>query len=132
MAGLKYERNTRAQKFVEHFILTSSVCESVKAAGYACKTRGSMDRQGQYLMNNPDVKKAIAQAQQEIKAASRIGTEEKRMALWDIAQLHKGPNPEAAIKAIHELNVMDGDLKGGNSGPAFSIEQAIMMVTQQR
>lgn len=131
MAGLKYERNTRAQKFVEHFILTSSVCESVKAAGYACKTRGSMDRQGQYLMNNPDVKKAIAQAQQEIKAASRIGTEEKRMALWDIAQLHKGPNPEAAIKAIHELNVMDGDLKGGTS-TAFSIEQAIMMVTQQR
>ena len=132
MAGLKYERNTRAQKFVEHFIRTSSVCESVKAAGYACSTRASMDRQGQYLMNNPDVQKAIAAAQQEIKAASRIGTEEKRMALWDIAQLHKGPNPEAAIKAIHELNVMDGDLKGGNNGPAFSIEQAIMMVTQQR
>lgn len=132
MAGLKYERNTRAQKFVEHFIRTSSVCESVKAAGYACSTRASMDRQGQYLMNNPDVQKAIAAAQQEIKTASRIGTEEKRMLLWDIAQAHKLRDPDSAIKAIHELNVMDGDLKGGNSGPAFSIEQAIMMVTQQR
>lgn len=131
MAGLKYERNTRAQKFVEHFIRTSSVCESVKAAGYACSTRASMDRQGQYLMNNPDVQKAIAAAQQEIKAASRVGTEEKRMKLWSIACKHEDDNPDSAIRAIHELNVMDGDLKGGNSA-AFSIEQAIMMVTQQR
>lgn len=130
MAGLKYERNTRAQKFVEHFIRTSSVCESVKAAGYACKTRGSMDRQGQYLMNNPDVQKAIAAAQQEIKTASRVGTEEKRMKLWSIACKHEDDNPDSAIRAIHELNEMDGDIKKGGSAltASLSIENLLLAI----
>jgi phage terminase small subunit len=131
--GLAFKKNVRMQQFVEHFIRTQSVREAVKLAGYSHKTSASVDRQGQYLMNHPDVKAAIAQAQQEIKAASRVGTEDKRMALWDIAQLHKQGDPEAAIKAIHEMNVMDGDIKGGSgNGAAFSIEQAILMVTQQR
>lgn len=129
--GLAFKKNVRMQQFVEHFIRTQSVREAVKLAGYSHKTTASVDRQGQYLMTHPEVKAAIAQAQQDIKAASRVGTEEKRMKLWSIACKHEDGNPDSAIRAIHELNVMDGDLKGGNSA-AFSIEQAIMMVTQQR
>lgn len=133
-SGPQYERNPRMQAFVEHFVRTGNLRESVKLAGYSAKTNQSADRYGQYLMRNPQVKQAIAQAQQQIKTASRIGTEEKRLALWEIAQTHKAGNPDAAIKAIHELNVMDGDIKGGSDGGAggFSIEQAIMLVTQQR
>lgn len=131
--GPSFSKNTRMQQFVEHFVRTGNVRESVKLAGYNSKTTASVDRQGQYLMTHPEVKGAIAKAQQEIKAASRVGTEEKRMALWEIAQLHKGENPESAIKAIHEMNVMDGDIKGGTgNGGGFSIEQAVMWVTQQR
>lgn len=128
--GLAFKKNVRMQQFVEHFIRTQSVREAVKLAGYSHKTTASVDRQGQYLMTHPEVKAAIAQAQQDIKAASRVGTEEKRMKLWSIACKHEDDNPDSAIRAIHELNEMDGDIKKGGSAltASLSIENLLLAI----
>lgn len=123
--------------FVEHYIQTGgNGTAAARAAGYRgnSATLGAVSHEN---LNKPHVRGEIARRQREIRERLEISTQAKRESLWKIAnecakyeeisraeQLETMPDgtrvktiriyysvfdPLAALKAIRELNRMDGD-----------------------
>ena len=95
--------------FVESYLLLGNATEAAKAAGYS-GNRETLGAMGGENLKKPGIRDAIEQRQAEIRERSTITLEEKRMKLWEIACKCEADDPAAAIKAIHEMNVMDGDI----------------------
>ncbi len=100
-----------------------------KAADYGSKGSKNSDYVSAFkLLRNPKVRFYLEKQLSEIEKSALIRIENKRNALWDIAQdgMQKIPvkkarkfeimhDPKVSVSAIHELNRMDGHHKGGNS-----------------
>ena len=123
--------------FVENYILTGgNGSASARAAGYRGKT-ATLGAVAHENLNKPHIWDEIARRQAELRERLEISTQAKRELLWAIANqcartkeitrttevdetadgvvvktihsLHALFDPAAAIKAIRELNRMDGD-----------------------
>ena len=123
--------------FVENYIQTGgNGTAAARAAGYRgnLATLGAVAHEN---LNKPHIVDAIAQRQREIRERLEITTQSKREQLWALAnevaclqevrrreEVEVAPDgtivrtiyvemspfdPAAAIKAIHELNLMDGE-----------------------
>ena len=115
--------------FVEHYLATSNATEAAKLAGYR-GNRATLGAIGGENLKKPVIEQEIKRRQAEIRERSTITLEEKRMKLWEIAKLHKLDDPDAAIKAIHEMNVMDGDIADTRSTVrAWSFEEVLRQMT---
>jgi len=114
--------------FVEHYIQSGGRgAQAAKAAGYTGNP-GTLAAMATQNLNTPHVRDEIRRRQDEIKFRSEIDTQAKRMKLWAIAQAHRSDNPDAAIKAIAEMNRMDGDYKDPRQTQRVSIEDILRMV----
>ena len=123
--------------FVENYIQPgSNGTAAARAAGYRGNS-ATLRTVAHENLTKPDIRAEILRRQQEIRDGLEISTEAKRQQLWAIAQeaaclqeisrtedvevtsdgtivriiyIERAPfDPAAAIKAIHELNLMDGD-----------------------
>ena len=126
--------------FVETYIQNGgNGTAAARAAGYrgTAATLGAVAHEN---LKNPYIQSEISRRQQEIRHQLEISTQAKREQLWAIAQeaasLHEVNrrveesttedgvvvrtvtvvltpfDPKVAIRAIHELNLMDGDCPG--------------------
>jgi len=114
-------------RFVEHYLGSGNATASARAAGYKGNqaTLGSVAGEN---LKKPLIRAEIERRRAELRCRTTIAVEAKRMALWEIAQTHKRDDPDAAIKAIHELNVMDGDYKDPRQARRVSFEDILRMV----
>jgi phage terminase small subunit len=113
--------------FVEHYLATGNATEAAKAAGYR-GNRVTLSTVGGENMRKPLIADEIKRRQAEIRERSAVTLEAKRLKLWDIAQQCTVDRPDVAIRAIHELNVMDGDIGGPRTTPRSSFEELLGMV----
>ena len=115
--------------FVEAYLATGNATEAAKSAGYS-GNRATLGAIGGENLKKPVIATEISRRQAEIRERSTITLEKKRMKLWEIAQLHWIDDPDAAIKAIHEMNVMDGDIADPRSTVrAWSFEEVLRKMT---
>ena len=115
--------------FVEHYILSGgNGTAAARASGY----KGSTATLGAVAYENlqkPHVREEIRRRQAEFRERMMVTTEAKRQQLWAIANQCMESDPMTAIKAIQEMNRMDGDYAQPRSTrPAWSIEDAILQV----
>lgn len=123
--------------FVENYIQAGgNGTAAARAAGYKGNT-ATLGAVAHENLNKPHIRDEIARRQKEIRERLEISTQAKRVRLWGIANqcakceevvrrvqvetmsdgtvvktihvLSSVYDPAAAIKAIHELNLMDGD-----------------------
>ena len=95
--------------FVEHYIQNGgNGTAAARAAGYkgSTATLGAVAHEN---LNKPNIRDEIRRRQAEFRDRMTVTTEAKRQRLWAIANQCKGEEPMIAIKAIQELNRMDGD-----------------------
>ncbi len=96
-------------KFIEAYLATGNATEAAKTAGYS-GNRVTLGAVGGENLKKPLIAAEIRRRQAEIRERSNITLEAKRLKLWEIAQQCKVDRLDVAIRAIHELNVMDGDI----------------------
>lgn len=104
--------NSRQRKFA----LVVGVGESqTKAAVAANYSKNRAEQTGSRLLTNGKVKNAVQLIQYKHQLQHGIDAGIKRGMLLDIAATAKAPGdnyqPSAAVRALHELNEMDGHLK---------------------
>ena len=95
--------------FVEHYIQNGG---NGTAAARAASYKGSTATLGAVAhenLNKPHIRDEIRRRQGEFRNQMTVTTEAKRQRLWAIANQCKGEEPMIAIRAIQELNRMDGD-----------------------
>jgi phage terminase small subunit len=95
--------------FVEHYIQTGgNGTAAARASGYkgSTATLGAVAHEN---LNKPHIRDEILRRQAEFRDQMTVTTEAKRQQLWAIANQCVETDPMTAIKAIHELNRMDGD-----------------------
>ncbi|MCG3171853.1 MAG: hypothetical protein CALGDGBN_03559 [Pseudomonadales bacterium] len=111
--------------FVEYYLATGNATEAANAAGYR-GNRATLGSIGGENLQKPAISAEVSRRQTEIRERSTITLETKRLALWNVVQEHSRTNPDVAIKAIHELNVMDGDVGGSRpKGRVWSFEEVL-------
>ena len=113
--------------FVEAYLATGNATEAAKTAGYS-GNRATLGSIGGENLQKPAIAAEISRRQAEIRERSAVGLEAKRLKLWEIAQQCKVDRPDVAIRAIHELNVMDGDIADVRPKPPGSFEDLLRMV----
>ena len=113
--------------FVEAYLATGNATEAAKTAGYS-GNRVTLGAVGGENLKKPLIAAEISRRQAEIRERSAVGLEAKRLKLWEIAQQCKVDRPDVAIRAIHELNVMDGDIADTRPTPRGSFEDLLRMV----
>lgn len=114
--------------FVESYLLLGNATEAAKAAGYS-GNRATLGAVGGENLKKPAIRAVIEERQAEIRQRSAVTLEEKRQKLWAIANACQQTDPARAIRAIHELNVMDGDLGEGRQAARFwSFEEVLKQV----
>jgi len=115
--------------FVEHYIqYGGNGTAAARAAGYRGNkaTLGAIAHEN---LNKPHIRDEIHRRQAEFRERMTVTTEAKRQHLWAIANQCRESDPMTAIKAIVELNRMDGDYAPARqSRPAWSIESAILQL----
>jgi phage terminase small subunit len=95
--------------FIEHYIQNGgNGSAAARAAGYR-GSRGTLGAVAHENLNKPHVRDEIRRRQAQIRERMEISTQAKRERLWAIANECKEVDPTTAIKAIQELNRMDGD-----------------------
>lgn len=95
--------------FVEHYIQSGgNGTAAARASGYKGNT-ATLGAVAHENLNKPHVRDEIRRRQAEFREQMTVTTEAKRQKLWDIANQCRQADPMAAIKAIQELNRMDGD-----------------------
>ncbi len=95
--------------FVEHYIQNGG---NGTAAARAASYKGSTATLGAVAhenLNKPQIRDEIRRRQGEFRNQMTVTTEAKRLQLWAIANQCMESDPITAIKAIQELNRMDGD-----------------------
>jgi len=134
---MDYPLTPKQRLFVEHYIQNGgNGTAAAKAAGYKGST-ATLAAVAHENLNKPHVRDEIRRRQAEIRERLEIDTQAKRLRLWEIANdcakygetgrseevetLSDGTvvktihitfgvfDAKAAIRAIHELNLMDGD-----------------------
>ena len=95
--------------FVEHYIQTGgNGTAAARASGYkgSTATLGAVAHEN---LNKPHIRDEILRRQAQFRNQMTVTTEAKRQQLWAIANQCTESDPMTAIKAIQELNRMDGD-----------------------
>jgi len=113
--------------FVEHYLASGNATEAAKSAGYS-GNRATLGAIGGENLKKPVVADEIKRRQAEIRERSAITLEQKRLKLWEIAQRCKADRPDLAIRAIHELNVMDGYIAESRPALRESFDGLVRMV----
>lgn len=146
--------------FVEHYLQNGrNGVDAARKAGYR-GTPTTLGRRAADALQHPEIQQRIREARQELVQAVRIGTEDKRRLLWDVAnyagrtvedvETSEYTTPDGvrcrdriittrvfdgaiAIAAVKELNAMDGDSdsSGGRSGGHMTLEVALRMMRDQ-
>lgn len=106
-------------RFVEYFIQNGgNGSAAARAAGYRGNS-ATLAAVAHENLNKPDIRDAVARRRSEFRAQMTVTIEAKRQRLWAIANECKQSDPMAAIRAIIELNRMDGDYQGGSLSGGF-------------
>ena len=102
--------------FVRAYLTNGHHIRDAYAEAYPCASRQSCHSAGSNLINSNRIRKLIKRHQDKVINASVIKIEQKRQALWEIVRCGMEPvgdnkrmrSPVAAVKALTELNRMDG------------------------
>ncbi len=115
--------------FVEHYIQNAgNGTAAARAAGYkgSTATLGAVAHEN---LNKPHIRDEIRRRQAEFRNQMTVTTEAKRQRLWAIANECELADPMTAIRAIQELNRMDGDYAPARAWrPAWSIEDILQQM----
>jgi phage terminase small subunit len=92
-------------KFIDEYLIDSNATQAAIRSGYSQKTAYS---QGQRLLKNVEISKAINSKQQQTSAKLNLTRESLIQDLIDIKDLTKSSFPPSAIKAIEVILKMEG------------------------
>ena len=97
------ELNARQRKFVLVFVKTGNASVAAREAGYSQRTA---DRQGHYLLKNPEIAAEIAKRQGRLAIRMEISTERLvvEMARLAFADPRKLVGPDGMLRAIADLD----------------------------
>lgn len=147
--------NDQQAKFVAEYLRNGgNATKAAIAAGY--KAGANTSSVATRVRWHPAVRAALDQARENVIASAMIDFETKREFLWELANKaarieeeeevteheedgrivrtvvvrQKLLNARDAIDAIHELNVMDGDIRSSTNGSSggFNIENALLLI----
>lgn len=92
--------------FLKFYFETNNATQATIKAGYSARTAGSASAQ---LLRNPAIQEAIVKYKNNIRERTIVTFQDKADLLWEMSH---DPNidPNARIKAIQELNKMQGHL----------------------
>ena len=129
MAQSRSDLTHKQLLFVEHYIQTGgNGTAAARASGYKGST-ATLGAVAYENLNKPHIRDEIRRRQAEFRERMTVTTEAKRQQLWAIANQCMESDPTAAIKAIIELNRMDGDYAQPRSTrPAWSIEDVLRQI----
>lgn len=102
MAALTHKQ----EKFVQEYLLDLNATQAAIRAGYSPKTARSV---GSENLSKPDIAERIEEYQREQKEKFSVSFEQKQRWLSEIVAMEMGNTSSAAVSAIKELNLMDGD-----------------------
>lgn len=100
--------NQRQRRFIDAYIDTGIGAEAYRQAGYNDGGSDSVSTCAARLLRNATVAQALAQRQQQIASASLFSLQDKQRVLSEIALANQTNDPVVAIRAIAELNRMEG------------------------
>ena len=100
--------NQRQRRFIDAYIDTGIGAEAYRQAGYNDGGADSVSTCAARLLRNAPVAQALVQRQQQIESASLLSLQEKLRVLGEIALANQTTDPMVAIRAIAELNRMEG------------------------
>lgn len=104
--------NNKQQSFVQAYLVSSNATEAAKQAGYSVKTAYS---QGHDLLKKPEIKAAIAKAQEKVAKATQVTAEYITKQTQEILNYSNQKdeygnmrNPKDALKALDQLSRLTG------------------------
>ena len=100
--------NPRQRRFIDEYILTGCGSKAYRKAGYQDGNNHCIAVKAHQLLTKPDIQIAITKRQQQIEAEGLLSLLTKKELLSEIALANQIDDPQVAIRAIAELNRMDG------------------------
>ena len=106
--GLIYRLQRKHLRLANRALETGSLRQAALEQGYSPNYIGQLYQ----LASDPDsnLGKYLTEQKEEMALSITITKEKKRNKLWQIAEQCSETKPMVALKAIHELNRMDGHL----------------------
>ena len=100
--------NPQRQKFVDAYIETGCGSEAVRRAGYKTGTVQTASSSAGRILAINSIKEAVQERKSALAERRLLSLQEKQRMLGEIALANQTDNPMVAIRAIAELNRMEG------------------------
>lgn len=100
--------NQRQRRFIDEYILTGCGSQAYRKAGYKDGNNHCVAVRANQLLTKLDIKAAISQRQQAADSDRLLSLVAKKEMLGEIALANQRDDPMVAIRAIAELNRMEG------------------------
>lgn len=101
--------NPQRQRFVDSYIETGCGSEAVRRAGYKVSSVRSASASAGRILAIPSIRAAVQERKSVLSENSLLSLQEKQRMLGEIALANQVDAPMVAIRAIAELNRMEGD-----------------------
>lgn len=100
--------NPQRQRFVDSYIETGCGSEAVRRAGYKTANVQSASASAGRMLAIPSIRAAVRERKAVLSESGLLSLQEKQRALCEIAMANQANEPMVAIRAIAELNRMEG------------------------
>ena len=100
--------NPQRQRFVDSYIETGCGSEAVRRAGYKTANVQSASASAGRILAIPSIKEAVQERKGVLAESSLLSLQDKQRMLGEIALANQTDDPQVAIRAIAELNRMEG------------------------
>ena len=100
--------NPQRQRFVDSYIETGCGSEAVRRSGYKASNVQSASASAGRILAIPSIREAVQERQSVIAESSLLSLQDKQRVLCEIVLANQTDEPMVAIRAIAELNRMEG------------------------
>lgn len=100
--------NPQRQRFVDSYIETGCGSEAVRRAGYKTANVQTASSSAGHILAISSIKEAVQERKAALAESSLLSLQEKQRVLSEIALANQTNDPMVAIRAIAELNRMEG------------------------
>ena len=100
--------NPQRQRFVDSYIETGCGSEAVRRSGYKASNVQTASASAGRILAIPSIKEAVQERKGVLAESSLLSLQDKQRMLGEIALANQTDDPQVAIRAIAELNRMEG------------------------
>lgn len=100
--------NPQRQRFVDSYIETGCGSEAVRRSGYKASNVQTASASAGRILAIPSIKAAVLERKAALAETSLLSLQEKQRVLSEIVLANQTDDPMVAIRAIAELNRMEG------------------------